>query len=266
MVWDKCPQLKSVLNKNYSKRLHLVDIFHIKFDIFSLFYSHREVELIVLASVYETIQSNSKVYQLVKTAPLEILEKMTVKRYDTQEFKLAQGSQYPNTYILVAGEVKVYLAAETGKSVVLDIYQPGMFIGEQEAIVAQPYSASIVNISPVTLLQISNADFREWTMRDHRFANSLIYNLSEQIYHLTKRTERYSLYSTRQQIGFCLLTDLTDQTYITREQVTYRVDTSLRNVNRVLKQLAELEIIEINKGRIRLINRQKLQQLIRIED
>ena len=53
----------------------------------------------------------------------------------------------------------------------LDVYDAGMFLGEQEAIINRPYSASIINISPITVLAIRNADFVEWSQKDHRFAD-----------------------------------------------------------------------------------------------
>ena len=179
---------------------------------------------------------------------------------------LHQDEYHDYTYLLVEGRVKVYLISPNGKSVVLDVYGPGMFLGEQEAIIKKPYSASIINITPVTLLKMSNQDFVNWSQHDHRFANRMISYLSEQIYHLTKRTERYSLYSAMQQIGLELMQSFKEQRPISREQLTYRVDTSYRNINRVLKQLSELGIIDASKPAIKIINVEELQRIIKSEE
>lgn len=219
----------------------------------------------MIDEVFTAVTSNSKVYELLKTVPLKTLEKMSVSHFETGEFKLSQDENYDITYILVQGQVKVYLSGNSGKSVVLDVYGPGMFLGEQEAIIDQPYSASVVNITPVTLLKLSNAEFREWTSRDHRFADNLIYNLSTQIYHLTKRMERYSLYSALQQVGLTLLQAVDRHQLLTREQLTYEVDTSYRNINRVLKQLTELKVVRIDNSVIKVIDLQKLHQIIKSE-
>lgn len=216
--------------------------------------------------VYKAINSNERVRQLVKTAPLNIVEQMDVKKFDTKQFILHQGESYQNTYLLVNGRVKVFLNSPSGKQVVLDVYDSGMFLGEQEAIINRPYSASIINISPITVLSIRNSDFVEWTQKDHRFADRLIHNLSEQIYHLTKRMERYSMHSALQQIGLFLLSCAHEHIPITREKITYEVDTSYRNINRVLKKLADINVIQINRSIIKITDFQTLQQIVETED
>ncbi len=216
--------------------------------------------------VYKAINSNERVRQLVKTAPLNIVEQMDVKKFDTKQFILHQGESYQNTYLLVNGRVKVFLNSPSGKQVVLDVYDSGMFLGEQEAIINRPYSASIINISPITVLSIRNSDFVEWTQRDHRFADRLIHNLSEQIYHLTKRMERYSMHSALQQLGLFLLSCAHEHIPITREKITYEVDTSYRNINRVLKKLADINVIQINRSIIKITDLQTLQQIVETED
>ncbi|MDL2056699.1 Crp/Fnr family transcriptional regulator [Limosilactobacillus reuteri] len=222
--------------------------------------------LLNINEVYKAINSNERVRQLVKTAPLNIIEQMEVKKFDTKQFVLHQGESYQNTYLLVNGRVKVFLNSPSGKQVVLDVYNSGMFLGEQEAIINRPYSASIINISPITVLSIRNSDFVEWSHRDHRFADRLIHNLSEQIYHLTKRMERYSMHSALQQIGLFLLYCAHEHIPITRERITYEVDTSYRNINRVLKKLADINVIQINRSIIKITDFQTLQQIVETED
>ncbi len=224
------------------------------------------VILLNISEVYKAINSNERVRQLVKTAPLNIIEQMDVKKFDTKQFVLHQGESYQNTYLLVNGRVKVFLNSPSGKQVVLDVYDSGMFLGEQEAIINRPYSASIINISPITVLSIRNSDFVEWSHRDHRFADRLIHNLSEQIYHLTKRMERYSMHSALQQIGLFLLYCAHEHIPITRERITYEVDTSYRNINRVLKKLADINVIQINRSIIKITDFRTLQQIVETED
>lgn len=224
------------------------------------------VILLDINKVYKAINSNEQVRQLVKTAPLNIVERMQVKHFEVKQFVLHQGNSYQDTYILVKGRVKVFLNSPSGKQVVLDVYDSGMFLGEQEAIINRPYSASVINISPITVLVIRNQDFVEWARKDHRFANQLINNLSEQIYHLTKRMERYSMHSALQQIGLFLLQCDDKQVPITRELITYEVDTSYRNINRVLKRLADLNVIKINRSTIKITNHQTLQKIMETED
>lgn len=77
--------------------------------------------LLNINEVYKAINSNEQVRQLVKTAPLNIIEQMQVKHFDTKQFVLYQGNSYQDTYILVEGRVKVFLNSPSGKQVVLDV-------------------------------------------------------------------------------------------------------------------------------------------------
>lgn len=219
-----------------------------------------------LNSVFEVINSQSRLHDLFQSAPLRVLEQVEVVRFEVGKFALYQNESYDVTYLVVSGQVKVYLAAPSGKSVVLDVYGPGMFIGEQEAIIRRPYSASIVNITPVTLLKIPNQAFVTWICSDHRFADKLLVNLSEQIYHLTKRVERYSLYSALQQVCIYCLQCYDQHKSITREQIAFHVDTSYRNINRVVKRLNEFGMIKIQHSTIRILDPQGLKELVRQEE
>lgn len=216
--------------------------------------------------VYEAINADDRVRQMMRTVPLNVLERMQVKHFATKKFLLHQDECYDNTYLLVKGRIKVFLNSPNGKQVVLDVYDPGMFLGEQEAIIERPYSASIINISPVTVIEIQNADFVEWLQKDHCFADRLIGNLCEQIYHLTKRMELYSMHSALQQIGLFLLNCDEEKAPITRKRITYEVDTSYRNINRVLKRLADIAVINITRSTIKITDRQTLQKIIETED
>ena len=178
------------------------------------------------------------------------------------KFELFQGKKYDFTYIVVSGQIKIFLISTNGKSVVLDIYGSGMLIGEQEAIINKAYSASVLNITDVTLLKINNNDFRKWISCDNLFANKLLHNLSSQIYNLTQRTERYSLYSAMEQIISFLIKSYENNETITREKLTYEVDTSYRNINRILKKLIDLKAIEINNGKIYILNKKLIERIL----
>lgn len=217
----------------------------------------------MINDVYAAIKSNDKVSKLFRTCPLEILDGIEVKNFDTGEFNLFQGNKYDDTYVLVSGKVKVYLISGGGKEVVLDVYDAGMLIGEQEAIIKTAYSASILNITRVVMLKINNRNFRKWIDLDHVFASNFIYNLSEQLYHLTKRTERYSLHSALEQTVTYLINELQTGDQITRKQLEYEVDTSYRNINRILQILGQTDAIKVDRGNITILDHAKLYDVLR---
>lgn len=216
----------------------------------------------MVEDILKLIKNNYKMRELLSSCPLFILERMEKCNFPAGKFELFQGKKYDFTYIVVSGQIKIFLISTNGKSVVLDIYGSGMLIGEQEAIINKAYSASILNITDITLLKINNNDFRKWISCDNLFANKLLHNLSSQIYNLTQRTERYSLYSAMEQIVSFLIKSYENNETITREKLTYEVDTSYRNINRILKKLIDLKAIEINNGKIYILNKKLIERIL----
>lgn len=211
------------------------------------------------------VTQQSALQQLLRTCPLHIINAFQIERYAVGEFQFLQGTQYDNTYILAEGKVKIYLMSTGGKAVALDIYEPGAFIGEQEALLDKPYSASVINLTPVTVLKVSNAQFKTWLMEDHHFSQELIYNLASQIYTLTNRTERYSLHSALDQTISYLIWAARQNQVVTRASLLNEIDTSSRNLNRILKQLRDLAVITVDKSLIKVTDLPQLITILRNE-
>ncbi|AQP53401.1 hypothetical protein CBF34_10055 [Vagococcus penaei] len=214
------------------------------------------------SQLLDIFKTHPKIKALFLTCPLHILETLEVQQFKAKSFQLFQEEVYDATYLIVSGQVKVYLLGPNGKSVVLAIYQPGMFIGEQEAILNCPYSASIINLTDIVVIKIENNIFRKWLKHDNNFATELIYNLSQQLFTLTKNTERFSLYTALEQIGQFLL----HRQQSTRHQLKNEVNTSDRNINRVLKQLMTSGIISIHEGNIKVLDSKKLKEKLESEE
>ncbi|KRL93171.1 Crp/Fnr family transcriptional regulator [Levilactobacillus hammesii] len=219
----------------------------------------------MMNDVFALVDRTPAVQQLLRTCPLHIVNDFQIEHYAVDDFQFLQGTQYDNTYILVEGKVKIYLMSAGGKAVALDIYEQGAFIGEQEALLDKPYSASVINLTPVTVLKIPNDQFKVWLKEDQYFSQKLIYNLSMQIYTLTNRTERYSLHSALDQAISSLIWSTRRNQVITRTNLLNEVDTSSRNLNRILKQLRDLDVIKINKSQIVVTDLPQLITILRNE-
>lgn len=217
-----------------------------------------------LMAVLQLVHEHPSLEHLLQSASLAIIRAMEICQYEPGEFQLNQGSVYHDVYLIVTGQVKIYLNSPMGRSVTLEIYDAGMLIGEQEAVINQPYSASVVNLTPVTLLKIKQELFQTWIATDHQFATALITNLSQQIYQLTKRTKMYTLYSTMDQVGMLLLQ--APVTGINKLVLCDQVDSSQRNLNRVLQKLTQLGIITLEQATVKVRDRQRLRQLIETEE
>lgn len=215
--------------------------------------------------IFALVDQTPQLQQLLRTCPLHIINEFEIEQFAVGDFQFLQGNKYDNTYIVAAGKVKIYLMSAGGKAVALDIYEQGAFVGEQEALLDKPYSASVVNLTPVTVLKISNDLFKVWLKEDQHFSQELIYNLSMQIFTLTNRTERYSLHSALDQAISYLIWATQRNQVMTRATLLNEIDTSSRNLNRILKQLRDLNVITIRKSQIVVTDLPQLITILRNE-
>lgn len=208
-----------------------------------------------------------KVYALLKTCPLEILEEMELVRFAAKKFRLDQGESYQHVYLILNGNVKVFVMNHKGNQITLDIYEQGNFIGEHEAIINQPFSASLHSLTEVQLLKIPVKTFIKWMELDNAFCQRLTQSLCEQLYELTNRAAKYSLNDVRTQVVSTILSayEQTNQLSIEKKQILDSVSATSRSVYRTLQQLSEEQLIQIESETVRIASLEKLQQIIEEE-
>ncbi|MFF2910680.1 Crp/Fnr family transcriptional regulator [Paenibacillus sp. NPDC057934] len=204
--------------------------------------------------------NHPRMHTILKDCPFEVLREMEIQTFKKNKFYLPQGEMHAFVYIVVSGNVKVYVMNESAKQVTLDIYSCGNFIGEQEAMIQKPFSASIVSISEVTLIKIPDKAFLYWLSKDANFNQIVIASLCEQMYKLTNRTIKYSLDSVRSQIISSLLEESNGQksAMIQKKVILDSVSSTNRSVYRVLNQLEVEGSIVISGDEIEIVDREKL--------
>lgn len=209
--------------------------------------------------ILEVIKSSKEINNLLETCPKTILNKMTLENYESGKFVLNQDKVYQQVYILVKGAIEISLLSAQDKKVILDIYQkPGLFIGEQEAILDRPYSATVSNLTSCQLISMPSETFLEWLSCDRDFSKWFIYNQCDQVYHITRRVERYTLYNAKEQVAMILLDYYQNDQLITKFMLQRSLIITVRHLNRILADLVEQDIISINKSVITVLNCNKL--------
>jgi len=107
--------------------------------------------------------------------------------------------------------------------------------------------------------------FKIWLKEDQQFSQKLIANLAAQIYTLTNRTERYSLHSALDQAISYLIWATRRNQVVTRTNLLNEIDTSSRNLNRIIKQLRDLDVITVDKSQIVVTDLPQLITILRNE-
>src|SRR5918996_5648324 len=82
----------------------------------------------------------------VQESELRALAERTVTRnYPKQAIIVQEGDESDTLYLILAGRVKIYLADEHGKELILAIKGPGQYFGEM-VLDEQPRSASVMTL------------------------------------------------------------------------------------------------------------------------
>ena len=76
------------------------------------------------------------------------------------ELIVSQGSDGESLYIVVSGQIRVYLSDETGKEMILGLEGPGAIFGEIAVLDGEPRSASVAAMEQTELLMIEGREFR----------------------------------------------------------------------------------------------------------
>lgn len=204
------------------------------------------------------IESNKTINYMLKHCPYNILSKMELLHVKGKKFYLSQGSTYPSVYIIVSGKLKIFVSEENGRQILLDIYEDGNLIGEQEAFLNTSYSASVESLTDCLLIKIPNNYFLEWINLDKHFNQQLIQSLCEQMYELTNRAAKYSLSSVKEQVITTIIDLEETHEIIDKKLVVESVSATPRSVYRILNELERLSLIRVNPKSISIIKKEKL--------
>lgn len=122
----------------------------------------------------------------------EVARQTTAER---GEIIVNQGSKGESLYVVVSGQIRVYLSDETGKEVILGLEGPGAIFGEISVLDGELRSASVAAMERTELLKIEGQVFRQLLQTNARLALAVIAALAGMIRKLTDATQGLALQS-----------------------------------------------------------------------
>ena len=215
----------------------------------------------MLDQVVEIIENNPKMYELLKNCPYQILKEWSIERYQKGEFLLHQGEVYEYFYIVVSGEIDIYILSEDGKKFSLAKYYAGHFIGEHEIFNLVPFSCSVESLSAVTLLKLEREKFLLLLDLDRSMEKIITRTLCTQFYNLSKKSGKAVLYTVKEQVCNYLLNSERSVRpgVFNKQQLLDYVPVNKRSIDRVLKNFSDRKIIVSRAGEIRVLDGEALE-------
>jgi CRP/FNR family cyclic AMP-dependent transcriptional regulator len=190
-------------------------------------------------------------------AELRALAERTVTRsYPKQAIIVTEGDDSDSLYLILSGRVKVYLADEHGKELILAIQGAGQYFGEM-VLDDQPRSASVITLEPAQFAVLSRADFRAFLLRHPEVALLLIQNLIRLARGLNQKVRNLAMLDVYGRVARILLELAVEQggklvipEKLTQKDIAARVGASREMINRILRDLTTGGYVSMEAGRI----------------
>jgi CRP/FNR family cyclic AMP-dependent transcriptional regulator len=169
---------------------------------------------------------------------------------------LSEGDQTDSLYIIVSGRVKVFLANEEGKEIVLDTQGPGEYFGEM-VLDEGPRSASVMTLEPCRFQLIPKEDVKALLQSHPDFAMHLVRKLIYRGRVLTEHVKSLALQNVYGRFAKLLneMSVLQDGKHVLQEKLSQqdianRVGASREMINRIVKDLTTGGYISVEGQRI----------------
>lgn len=186
---------------------------------------------------------------------LAILNKRTVtKAYPRNTILVSEGDNTDQLFVILSGKVKVYLADEEGKEVILNIHGTGDYFGEIALLDDAPRSASVMTLEDSKMLVISKRDFQECLVQQPAIALTLLRDISRRLRLLTDNVKSLALMDVYGRVARTLLSLATQrdghliiEQKLTQKDIANMVGASREMVSRIMKDLTAGGYISVTK-------------------
>jgi CRP/FNR family cyclic AMP-dependent transcriptional regulator len=196
-------------------------------------------------------------FEGVPDADLRALAERSVTRsYPKQAIIVNEGDESDSLYLILSGRVKIYLADEHGKELILAIKGPGQYFGEM-VLDEQPRSASVMTLDASQFAILSRADFRAFLLGHPAVSLQLIQNLIRVARGLNRNVRNLAMLDVYGRVARTLLDlaverdgKLVIPEKLTQKDIAARVGASREMINRILRDLTTGGYVSVNDGRI----------------
>jgi len=174
-------------------------------------------------------------------------------------------------FLLKKGKAKIFKTGIYGKDQIFYIYKPGDLFGYHALLADEKYEDSCEALEDCEVLFISKSDFKELQESIKNLKSLLIQNMSHEFGVLVNTITILAQKSLRERLAIYLL--LLNDIYndhpddhssidLSREDFANIIGTTRESLGRLLKELREDNLIEIDKRKIRVKDRQKVYSMV----
>ena len=178
-----------------------------------------------------------------------------------EETLFLKGDPGDALYAVRRGQIRIATGTDAGRRLTLNLLGSGDVFGEVALLDGRPRTADAVATEPTELFMVLRRDFLELISHRPKVAVRIIELLCERIRWMSDRMEESVLLPlparlARRLIALC--EDYGAEIQVSQEELAVFIGSTRESVNRQLQDWKRKGLIEIGRGRIRLIDRDAL--------
>ena len=197
-------------------------------------------------------------------AMLNLIQNREVRTYKKKTEVYREGDFPLYMYYLESGRAKSYKTNEAGKELIINLYNPGDFIGYIDLIRESNFSETLETLEDSKITLIPHKNFNEMILRDGSVALKLIQLISKNVQQIESDLIKLAYNSVRKRVSEALLLFFRDSlgpNRISREDLAAKAGTSLETAIRTLSDFKDENLIDITSGKITILQWDKIESL-----
>ena len=178
------------------------------------------------------------------------------------------GEETDSIYVMLAGRVKVMIADDQGREVILGFMGPQEFFGEMGILDDQPRSASVFTLEPCEMLRLSKAAFMSCLKENSEVAMLVIRNLVKRLRAADRKIESLALVDVSGRVARLLIDmaqEIDGRLVVVRapakQEIARMIGASREMVSRVIKELERRGLLRTERRSIVIVDRDMQRSL-----
>lgn len=189
------------------------------------------------------------------------------RRYDRGQIIFLEDEPCAGLQIVAAGEIKIFKLSTQGREQILHRAGPGETFNDVAALDGGPNPASAAALTDASVYVISRPDIQRLAQAHPALAWALIESIAKRTRHLVTMIEDLSLRSVKERLARLLLAEaaripaagaINRSQMVTQAEMAARLGTVREMIGRALRDLADAGLIEFDRHRIVIVDRQGL--------
>jgi CRP/FNR family transcriptional regulator len=203
---------------------------------------------------------------------LEAIAEAAIRRtYQADQVVLLEGESCAGLYVVESGWLKAVKISAEGREQALRLIGPGEAFNEIGVFADTDNPATVIALERAAVWVIHRDVMRSLLEDYPDITSAVIQNLARRVFHLATLVEDLSLRTVEARLAHNLLEHSESGTvrrehWATQAQMAARLGTVLDVLNRALHRLAEEGLIDVERHRIRILDREGLRKKAMLEE